>query len=1076
MITAEVLTRFCSYRIMKAVLAFMNMKKEKVLFSLSLKLLLLVLMLFGCGFLGAEKLYLKPKGKALPPKVHPFTKELRQAKPIVQRGQKVPNYEKLLVILVEFEEEIIDDPNTTGNGLFQLEADESYLYPIASPPHNRQYFEANLEAMRYYYLAASAGSYNLQYDVWPKDKPAYRLPNKMGYYNPPNASSSVFVSKMEEYFKDSFETADKDDPSLDFAAYGHYMIIHAGSDWQHDVFGDTPSDLPSFFIRVSEGKRVAVNNGSHYIYHACNVPETISQDFDSYTDSGITYHTGYGALNGVMFHEFGHSLGLVDLYNVYNSWPMVGVFDIMDSGGSGITLDLIDEQNYVELSGALPALPGAFSRALLFEVDFRSRGLMKDISSLATGELQKIAASSHKQGLSPYPTIYKYNLSPTEYFLIENRNVDPDQDGGTALKSALDGRVALYPTPYNSANDEPSYEYDWILPAFMTKDYDYTGGGLLFWYVNEDLIYNQGTIFDDGTFWSNFQNNTVNTSFENPGVMVLEADGLRDIGEPYSMFWTGSQYDYFYAHKPVLDNRGLFLRWSNEPWTPKLSSATKPSLTGKYGLGSTLYFDNISNPNKVMDFEVKTAFFDELKSFNFPGSYQAAPLVNNSLAAQNAVFYGDDGLYLISNMGLGWEDLSGQLSLDELVFDYPLQVVDLNDDGFIELIGVKGNKLKVISFTDDFPQLEVIELDGLLSEPFIYKNKVFVFNADELFVCDGTLNSYAFPQVKKLAAFDDLLLLLFRNELKAIDLHSDDLIFSLLLPDSFGDYEMVIAKQKEQYRLILTSDRGDIYSFSGGNLNKIFSNHSLHLPTNLALYYEDGAFRLFFGLGSEVHNMLLSGYSLPGFPYFLDDIVYEVKEHPKALKIDNDILLYLPIKNRGYLAFSADGSQKREASLFYPHLKENQHKLRQDYLFYDEQKNELNWYYSVDNENESTAYIHSLYVKENPILWDGFRNSNAGLLYLPEDSPATDPEAKLNAYIYPNPVKGNNFRLRLDNASDKTKLKILDISGKTVFAKEYETEIMDEIELSSHKLSSGVYLLNIKSGAKQKLIKFVVEK
>ena len=55
------------------------------------------------------------------------------------------NYNKLLVILVDFQEEIPDDPNTTGNGKFQLEPDPNYLYSIGSPPHNRKYFQDNLK-------------------------------------------------------------------------------------------------------------------------------------------------------------------------------------------------------------------------------------------------------------------------------------------------------------------------------------------------------------------------------------------------------------------------------------------------------------------------------------------------------------------------------------------------------------------------------------------------------------------------------------------------------------------------------------------------------------------------------------------------------------------------------------------------------------------------------------------------------------------------------------------------------------------------------------------------------------------
>ena len=176
----------------------------------------------------------------------------------------------------------------------------------------------------------------------------------MGYYNPPGADGSTFVGKMEEYFKTSFELADAQSPEIDFSSYGHFMIIHAGSDWQHDINGDTPSDIPSFFIRVGPGKEAIVDNGTFLVQHACNVPSTISQDFYTQTASnGDEYYGGYGALNAVLAHEFGHSLGMVDLYNVQTFRPMVGVFDIMDSGGSVRFIDLVTKG---QVEGSLPII------------------------------------------------------------------------------------------------------------------------------------------------------------------------------------------------------------------------------------------------------------------------------------------------------------------------------------------------------------------------------------------------------------------------------------------------------------------------------------------------------------------------------------------------------------------------------------------------------------------------------------------------------------------------------------------------------------------------------------------------
>ncbi|MDZ4181456.1 MAG: hypothetical protein U1B83_01170, partial [Candidatus Cloacimonadaceae bacterium] len=400
-----------------------------------MKHVLAALILFVACTLGANKMILRKHEQAPILKIHPYTSLLKQSGSVLPDRSKSANFNRLLVILVDFQEEITNDPNTTGNGKFQLEPDPTYLYSIGSPPHDRQYFEANLDALRYYYLAASNGWFNLDYDVYPKDRPAYTLPNPMGYYNPPGATGAVFVARMEEYFKASFELADTTTPEIDFGSYAHYMIIHAGSDWQHDVFGDTPSDLPSFYIRVGDGKEAVVDSGNTLISHACNVPATISQDFRVNQSGDLTIHSGYGALNAVIAHEFGHSVGLVDLYNVYNFQPMVGVFDIMDSGGSGVLVDELDDGSLIMVEGALPALPGAYSKLLMFEDHFASAGYLKDIDQVALYTDLQVAASSAKQnpGSPVKPQILRFPLSADEYILIENRNVDPDGDGGTAV-------------------------------------------------------------------------------------------------------------------------------------------------------------------------------------------------------------------------------------------------------------------------------------------------------------------------------------------------------------------------------------------------------------------------------------------------------------------------------------------------------------------------------------------------------------------------------------------------------------------------------------------------------------------
>nr|MBP7206158.1 hypothetical protein [Candidatus Cloacimonadota bacterium] len=141
------------------------------------------ILLMLAGFLAAEKIQLQKYPSKPLPRRHPNTQLLHKQPNAANKG-KAANFDRLLVILVDFQQETTDDPNTTGNGKFLLEHDPNYLYPLGSPPHDRDYFLQNLEAMRYYYLAASAGSYDLQYEVWPADG-AYTLPLPMGWYNPP---------------------------------------------------------------------------------------------------------------------------------------------------------------------------------------------------------------------------------------------------------------------------------------------------------------------------------------------------------------------------------------------------------------------------------------------------------------------------------------------------------------------------------------------------------------------------------------------------------------------------------------------------------------------------------------------------------------------------------------------------------------------------------------------------------------------------------------------------------------------------------------------------------------------------
>ncbi len=1025
--------------------------------------------------LSAQKMVLTRYDKQPKPKEHPYINLLqRQASPF--EASKSATFQRLLVILVDFPLESPDNPSTTGNGKFQLNADPNYLHTIGSPPHNRQYYEANLEAMKYYYKAVSAESYQLEYDVYPKNKQAYTLPQSMGYYNPEGADASVFLSRMEEYFKTSFELADTDDPEIDFSAYSHYMIIHAGSDWQHDVNGDSPSDLPSFFIRVGENKEAVVDGGAVRISHACNVPATISQDFSTSESKGQVVHTGYGALNAVLFHEFGHSLGFVDLYNVADFRPMVGSFDIMDSGGSSMMVDELDNGDLILIEGTLPTMPGAFSRQLVFGDYYKQAGYMQELSDLSLFSPQSLYAVSAKQtSLIKVPQIIKIPVNEREYLLVENRNVDPDGDGATALFGTLDSRVVLYPTPFNDPNNNPSYEYDFMLPSFTKSDGSFIGGGLLAWLVNDTILYDEGYYEANGEFVSNFSNNSINTRYSRRGVQIIEADGLTDLGNDYSMYWTGTPYEYFHAHKPLLNSNGEFVSWANTPWKPSLNANTTPALVDSYGYPGLYGLSNISNPAKVMTLQLTSGFFDStaIKSFNTPHLIPT-DVINSGFNSLDIPVFHFGAINLISNIDGNWQDLMGNYHSSISLCSFPPQTVDTNDDGFPEICLTSDNNVHLLDFSDvQLVTHPLVFPSNITVTPLPYNSNLYVATESCIYkLHDFSVSNFiSCANALKLSAFDNKLLVLGKDWLNVYDANTLQLLNHLSLSGTFGNIEPVTYQNvdKSVTYIYLMSDTGNLYRYDMVTCEQIFTNRTTDTPGQIAISkLGETSPVIFFGVGSTCYTLKADGSILPGFPQIASQSI-SLSLSPKSLYLLGEDYLFFPTANNAYLAFNEQGRVNNAYSLSFVGLSGT------DFVHYAEAENELIWYYS---DNAGNLYIHTMdNVTENPILYSGFRNGNGGNFTAPFTESVLQ-DSKFNAFVYPNPIKHDYCKLRVSNSHGEISLKIYDISGSLVYSKKLQSSLNNpqDIELDSLDLSSGVYILNLENNGNRKTLKLAVEK
>ncbi len=987
------------------------------------------------------------------------------------------------MILVDFQEEIPDDPNTTGNGKFQLEPDPNYLYSIGSPPHNRKYFQDNLEALRYYYLAATAGFFNLEYDVYPVEG-AYTLPHTLGYYNPPSASSDTFVSRMEEYFRDAFTTADNISPEIDFSAYSHFMIIHAGSDWQHDILSDTPSDLPSFFISVGTGKEVPVDDGSILISSACNVPSTISQDFIDDVYDGTVIHSGYGALNAVMAHEFGHSIGLVDLYNVYNWQPMVGVFDIMDSGGSGVLMDELEDGTYVMLEGGLPVLPGAWSRTLICEDFLKAQGLLLDLEEIPLHTPISISASSWKQSGNAFtPQILRIPLSSTEYILVENRSVDPDGDGATAVFANEDKRVILYPTAIEDPDNIPTYEYDYLLPSFQKADGSAMGGGFLVWHINNDVIYNQGVWDNEGNFFSNYQNNSVNTRYSLRGVEIIEADNLPDIGYPYSWYWTGTQYEYFYAHKPLLDSDGFFLHWTQEPWKPALNSDTKPPLKDSQDMGSLYWLNNMGNPSRDMNITICSGNFDSTQIFDYSeSSIITAPLIKSSFSDFNIPLLMDDSIHLLSYSDSNWSDLMGSFSWNNQAIDFPITTADQDGNGFQELILVHNNILELIQFSqDDLENISINFSEHITTAPISFDNTIFVTTQNTLSSIRNNqiIHSVPLQNIERLGYYDDKLIALCPDLLYIIDITTLTVSEEMELPEPFGIYEPVTfcALPENTSMLFLMSNKGNIYRYDNGSLHQIYIAKPDEHPTQLGLasYHTDETSicpAIFWGSGNKIYAISFDGSLLKGYPYDTSPFTFEPNAHLIAMQSGSTPILYLPVTDRGHLAFSPEQGILWQNSLLSNGETGNSHLT---IIADDKLSSHLYWYYT-DGSGKIIIQGKNVVLDETQLCWNSFRNGGNGTLY--GEFITSTPAQNFNAYVFPNPVKGDNFRIRIENFNQTVKLHLYNINADLIKSQTVPANgnPQRDIIIDSRNLSSGVYIIKVQCGNKNKTIKFAVQK
>jgi len=1025
-------------------------------------------------------------------KIHPAHKAL--SKPRFDVDTSSRDYNKLLVLLIDFQEDSLS--TTTGNGKFEQDP-SGYSFSIGRPPHDQTYFGLQLEALKYYYEAVSLGEFQLEVDIFPQavageEFTGYTLPHEMSYYTPSGASPELQIERFEEYFLDSFTKADEDE-NIDFSQYEHFMFIHAGSDWQHDVLGDSPSDLPSFFIVVGDGKEAVVDDGAVIINHACNVPETIIQDTDVIDDGGIPIVTNLGVINAVMVHEFGHSIGFVDLYNTINFTPQVGYYDIMDSGGStAINLGVDQTGNnqadiYYEIEGMFPGLPGAWSRILAFEDSYRARGILKDInefdfdSEITVLPAEKIYDPETITDSSAY--FIKVPLTDTEYLLIENRQVDPDGDGGSYPWTSADDRVVLYPTyPFPNPSFAPTYEYDFLLPGWIDNNYNSFGGGLVIWHIDEEILYRD----------NNFENNTVNVRHSSRAVKIVEADGLDDIGNTSSMFWRGTSFEPFYKYYPLFDDEGWFTGWDDDYilnnngelefigtiFNDHLSSSTKPALTTNAGDPFLYSIYDISSCSieygveRAMSFKFGTDLFDVTQKIAEFDTLMAIGYVGSSNQMPTLPVISENGIDLFSNIDGNWQDTLDVSIVYDQIPTQPIVSFDADADDEDEFYFVNNSELSIIS-----PDLnETIDFPSPLSDapifvPDWFEPVLVVPTEETLFVGD---DEYDIQNAKCVYNGEQLVIASENN----INIKSDPQL------NGAANYHFEIANYDPDhlpvcYRdvnpvydaVFVQNSFGDIYKIQNGDIEQIFklSPYTDAQPSQLAIgdFINDGQVYLVFGADDRVFAITTDGTLAPGFPAYLEDIQIKAGAFPRIVTFGEENLILLEKTENGFIAVNGNAELSIQNSFFW----NSGNTL--DQFYWDEDLQQLHFIYSNASSDLYTSYSND--IENDPIIWNGYRNDGYNI-YHGSIQYQPDPETKLSAYCFPNPARTGEIRVKVNNAKAEINIKIFDIAGNIVWKDIVEKSVnsTQDIRIDTSKMSSGVYFGVLSSEKEIEKVSFAI--
>ncbi len=220
-----------------------------------------------------------------------------------------PATAEVLFLRVDFPPDT--DPTTTGSGQWDDPA-----YARGGDPD--YWVNKTAAGLKDYFVEVSYGRFTPRITV---SERVYRLPRTMARYDDTTVGGYLAIVSDAVEAVGAAGGADR----IGFAGFDAILIVHAGAGEETDSYLDSPGDFwSSFFPLVPLNAPIVTAWDGTPVWEGAIVPQTGSQD-------GFTVDP-----LGIYTHEFGHWLGLVDLYDT-SSEPQavgVGIWSLMGGHGS----------------------------------------------------------------------------------------------------------------------------------------------------------------------------------------------------------------------------------------------------------------------------------------------------------------------------------------------------------------------------------------------------------------------------------------------------------------------------------------------------------------------------------------------------------------------------------------------------------------------------------------------------------------------------------------------------------------------------------------------------------------------